>query len=57
MIDVAHTGIKTSFDALEISERPVICSHGNPRGVKNSHRNLPDDLIKAIAAAKKAFAA
>ncbi|MBL8691073.1 MAG: dipeptidase [Rhodospirillaceae bacterium] len=50
IVDVAHTGIKTSFDALEISERPVICSHGNPRGVKNSHRNLPDDLIKAIAA-------
>ncbi|MBM3547616.1 MAG: membrane dipeptidase [Alphaproteobacteria bacterium] len=50
IVDVAHTGIKTSFDALEVSERPVICSHGNPRAVKNSHRNLPDDLMKAIAA-------
>jgi len=50
IVDVAHTGIRTSFDALEISERPVICSHGNPRAVKNSYRNLPDDLMKAIAA-------
>jgi membrane dipeptidase len=50
IVDTAHTGIKTSFDALEASERPVICSHGNPRKVKESHRNLPDDLIKAIAA-------
>ncbi len=50
IVDVAHTGIKTSFDALEISERPVICSHGNPRAVKDSYRNLPDDLMKAIAA-------
>ncbi len=50
IVDVAHTGLKTSFDALEISERPVICSHGNPRKVKDSYRNLPDDLMKAIAA-------
>ena len=50
IVDVAHTGVRTSFDALEISERPVICSHGNPRAVKNSHRNLPDDLMKALAA-------
>jgi membrane dipeptidase len=49
IVDTAHTGIKTSFDALDVSERPVICSHGNPRKVKESHRNLPDDLIKAIA--------
>jgi membrane dipeptidase len=50
IVDTAHTGIRTSFDALEVSERPVICSHGNPRKVKESHRNLPDDLMKAIAA-------
>jgi membrane dipeptidase len=50
IVDVAHTGIRTSFDALEISERPVICSHGNPRAVRDSYRNLPDDLMKAIAA-------
>ena len=50
IVDVAHTGLKTSFDALEVSERPVICSHGNPRKVKESDRNLPDDLMKAIAA-------
>ena len=27
IVDTAHTGIRTSFDALDASERPVICSH------------------------------
>ncbi len=50
IVDCSHTGIRTSLDAIEASTRPVIISHGNARGIKNSKRNLPDDLLKAIAA-------
>lgn len=49
IVDCSHTGIRTSFDAIEVSRQTVIISHGNPRKLHDSKRNLPDDLIKAIA--------
>ncbi len=49
VVDCAHTGYRTSMDAIECSTKPVIISHGNAQAVHNSRRNLPDDLIKAIA--------
>jgi len=48
VVDCAHTGIRTSFEAIEHSERPVVVSHANARALCDSDRNLPDDLIKAI---------
>jgi membrane dipeptidase len=50
IIDCSHTGNRTSLEAAEISERPVIYSHANPKGVYNSRRNISDENIKAIAA-------
>jgi len=49
VVDCAHTGYKTTMDAIEASKKPVIISHGNPRAVCDSKRNYPDDIIKAIA--------
>ena len=49
IVDCAHTGVRTSFDAIEASRDVVVISHGNPRKLHNSKRNLPDDLIRAIA--------
>ncbi len=49
VIDGAHTGLRTTWDALEHSSRPVVVSHGNARAVCDNERNLPDDLIRAIA--------
>lgn len=48
IVDCAHTGVRTSLDAIELSTRPVVISHGNARGIHESPRNLPDHLIKAI---------
>ena len=48
-VDCAHTGVATSFDAVEQSEAPVIISHANARAVHDNGRNVPDDLIRAIA--------
>ena len=48
-VDCAHTGVQTSFDAIEASEAPVIISHANVRAVHDSRRNVHDDLVKAIA--------
>lgn len=50
LVDCAHTGVQTSLDAIELSTRPVVISHGNPRAIHDVKRNLPDHLIKAVAA-------
>ena len=49
-VDVSHTGMRSSLDAIECSTAPVIASHSNARGVHPNSRNLPDEVIRAIAA-------
>jgi microsomal dipeptidase-like Zn-dependent dipeptidase len=49
-VDIAHAGIRTSLEAIECSTRPVIASHANARAVCEHPRNLPDEVIKAVAA-------
>ncbi len=50
IIDLSHTGYKTSMDAMAISSKPVIFSHSNVAKLHPHQRNLQDDQI--IAAAK-----
>lgn len=49
IVDCAHTGHRTSLDAVEASTAPVIVSHANARAVHDNARNITDELIKAIA--------
>jgi len=49
-VDIAHAGLRTSLDAIACSTRPVIASHANARAVCEHPRNLPDEVIRAIAA-------
>ena len=42
-------GARSGFDALEASSAPVIVSHGNAFGKIDSPRNVPDELLKAVA--------
>jgi membrane dipeptidase len=50
IIDLAHTGARTSLDAIEASADPVVISHANPVALNPSFRNKTDELIKALAA-------
>ncbi len=50
IVDLAHTGIRTSLEAVEASTQPVIVSHSNSRAVWDHQRNIPDELAKAVAA-------
>ena len=45
-IDLSHCGNKTSWDAIEESEKPVIFTHANPIAMAPTPRNKADDLIK-----------
>ena len=46
----SHTGYRTAREILDLTDRPVIFSHSNPRSLRDHPRNIPDELIKACAA-------
>jgi membrane dipeptidase len=50
MVDVSHASDRCVRDALEVSRAPIIASHSGARAVLDHPRNLPDDLLRAIAA-------
>jgi membrane dipeptidase len=49
LIDLAHITPKGFFDALELSEQPVLFTHGNCHALWAHPRNLTDEQIKALA--------
>lgn len=49
IVDCTHTGLRTSLEAVEHSSAPVVLSHSNPASVHASSRNVPNQLIDAIA--------
>ncbi|MBQ0074898.1 MAG: membrane dipeptidase [Prevotella sp.] len=49
MVDLSHGGEKSFYDALEISSKPIVCSHSNCRALCDHPRNLTDDQLRALA--------
>jgi membrane dipeptidase len=50
IVDCAHTGRRSSLEAIELSETPVIFSHANAYSVCPHIRNIRDEQIRACAA-------
>lgn len=51
VVDIGgHCSEATSFDVLRIAHGPIVCSHTNPRALRDNPRNMTDGLMKAIAA-------
>jgi membrane dipeptidase len=50
VVDLSHTGIRTSLEAVDASTAPCVASHSNASALYPSRRNIPDELIRAIAA-------
>lgn len=50
VVDLSHTGYRTTMEAMDASEATVVFSHSNAKVVHDSPRNLRDDQIKACAA-------
>jgi membrane dipeptidase len=50
LVDVSHVSDKTFYDALEVSEAPLIASHSSCRALCEVPRNMTDDMIRALAA-------
>ena len=49
VIDMSHSAEKSTFDAIEISKKPIAITHANPLFWHKAIRNKSDDLLKALA--------
>lgn len=49
MIDLSHASEGTFYEVLDLSTKPVICSHSGARSICDHDRNLTDDQLRAIA--------
>ena len=50
LVDMSHAGEKSFYDALDISKKPIVCSHSSARALCDHPRNLTDDQMRALAA-------
>ncbi|MCH5306721.1 MAG: membrane dipeptidase [Prevotella sp.] len=49
MVDLSHASESSFYDALEISEHPIVCSHSSCRALCDHPRNLTDEQMKTLA--------
>lgn len=50
LLDLSHTGARTSLDALAMATKPAVFSHSNCAAIHPHFRNLTDEQIRACAA-------
>ena len=49
MVDLSHASKKSFYDALDISQTPIVCSHSSCRALCDHPRNLTDEQMRALA--------
>ena len=49
LVDMSHAGEESFYNALEISSKPIVCSHSSARALCDHPRNLTDDQMRALA--------
>jgi len=49
IIDLSHVGIRTTLDAIEVSDHPVTVTHCTARALCDTIRGKTDEEIKALA--------
>jgi membrane dipeptidase len=50
VVDISHVSADTMWAALDTTQRPIMASHSGARSVAPHPRNVPDDVLEAIAA-------
>ena len=48
IIDMSHSADKSTFDAINFSEKPIAITHANPLFWHKAKRNKPNDILKAL---------
>ena len=49
VVDMSHSAEKSTFDAIEISEKPIAITHANPAFWHAAKRNKSSDLLKILS--------
>jgi microsomal dipeptidase-like Zn-dependent dipeptidase len=49
VVDMSHSGPRSTLQAIELSKRPVAITHANPHCWHPVPRNKADDVLKALA--------
>ena len=49
VVDMSHSAEKSTFDAIDISEKPIAITHANPSFWHNAIRNKSNNLLKTLA--------
>ncbi len=49
VVDMSHSAERSTIEAIEISERPIVVSHANPSAWHPARRNKSDRLLAALA--------
>ena len=50
IVDLSHAAERSFYDALDISQTPIVCSHSSCRALCDHPRNLTDDQMRKLAA-------
>jgi membrane dipeptidase len=50
LVDISHLGRSGVDHVLGVATRPVIASHSSARALRDHHRNLADDHLRAVSA-------
>lgn len=48
-VDCSHTSHRSTMEIMEITDKPVVFSHSNPRALCDHGRNIHDDQVDACA--------
>jgi len=48
IVDMSHSADKSTFDAINISEKPIAITHANPLFWHKAKRNKSNDILKAL---------
>ena len=49
VVDMSHSAEKSTFEAIELSEKPIAITHANPSFWHAAKRNKSSDLLKALS--------
>ena len=49
VVDMSHSAEKSTFDAIEFSEKPIAITHANPSFWHPAKRNKSNDLLKKLS--------
>lgn len=49
MVDLSHASEESFYDAIRMSDLPIVCSHSNCKSLCDVPRNLSDEQLRALA--------